>query len=89
MNKNKKIYLGIMATRQSTKTVVQYTSGPIYCPQTDEDWNNLQKMMTNKFDQEFGRGWSFSVYELPRQIAEQYDQETKELFDAVLDNSGR
>lgn len=84
MNKNK-LYLGVIATRQNTETVIQYTAGPFYYPKTDEDWNNLQDSMVKKFNKEFNTGWSFHVYEIPKKIYDEYNKETKELFDdAVL-----
>ena len=79
-----KIYIGVTAERYNTKTVVQYTEGPFYYPKTDEDWFHLQKSIVNRFKNQFQNGWSFHVYEIPKDIYEQYKEQTKELFNGVI-----
>ena len=75
-----KIYLGITGERHATKTVVQYTAGPYYYPKTDEDWNLLKNSLMSVFKEEFQNGWSFHVYEIPKDVYEEYKQQTEELF---------
>jgi hypothetical protein len=75
-----KIYVGILAQRMTTGTSVQYTAGPYYYPKTDEDWNHLQDSLTSVFRDEYGNGWSFHVYEIPKNVYEEYKQQTEELF---------
>lgn len=80
MNKNE-LYIGITVARYKTKTIIQYAEGPYPYPKTDEDWNNLQNSIIKKFNKDFPTlGWAFQVFEIPKDVFEQYKEETKELF---------
>lgn len=79
-----KIYIGILATRTATQTSVQYTAGPYYYPKNDEDWTRLQASLTSVFLKEFNQGWSFHVYEIPKDAYEEFKQSNEELFNISL-----